>query len=165
MHAFTRPPSTHRTARDKQDLGVRGVLGGFNRFPTRAIDLSAVQTLNLCHLFPFLSTGNSQTPQLLHRRDSLWGCSRLALRAEFRATTECDVQSAPCLGRPLEENSHASARLVRSPSRGFVTRPQPEETPPCRPVRLKVSELTGLGWRNGGEGSSSAIAGRAVAHL
>ena len=29
-------------------------------------------------------------------------------------------------------------------------------TPPCRPVRLKVSELTGLGWRNGGEGRSSA---------
>jgi len=31
-------------------------------------------------------------------------------------------------------------------------------TPPCRPVRLKVSELTGLGWRNGGEGRSSAAA-------
>jgi hypothetical protein len=94
----------------------------------------------------------------------IFGLFQSGASGKVRATTECDVQSARCLGRLLEENTHASARRVRNPSQGFVTGPQPQERHRVGRSDL-VSELTGLGWRNGGEGRSSARAARFVAHL
>ena len=123
-----------------------------------------VQTAGFPPFFPFISTRNPQTPQLLHKRGPVLTCPEMRPRAKSRATTECDVQSARCLGRLPEENPHASACRIQVPSQGFVMWPPPNERHRVGRSDL-VSELTGLGWRNGGEGSSSARAERIVAHL